>query len=164
MAYLLDTNVFLEAKNKHYGFDFCPAFWDWLASENRNGTVFSVEQVRDEILRRADVVAEWATARGDGLFLSSTPESSAAYGQIIRWARERDYRRTAVDQFESVADSYLIAHAAATGRVIVTHEISSNSRNKVKIPNVCAGLGIECLTPFEMLRREGARFVLGAPA
>ena len=26
MAYLLDTNVFLQAKNLHYGFDFCPAF------------------------------------------------------------------------------------------------------------------------------------------
>ena len=26
--YLIDTNVFIEAKNRHYGFDFCPAFWD----------------------------------------------------------------------------------------------------------------------------------------
>lgn len=30
MAYLLDANVFITAKNLHYGFDFCPAFWDWL--------------------------------------------------------------------------------------------------------------------------------------
>jgi hypothetical protein len=27
MACLLDTSVFIEAKNRHYGFDFCPAFW-----------------------------------------------------------------------------------------------------------------------------------------
>jgi Domain of unknown function (DUF4411) len=26
MAYLLDANVFIQAKNLHYGFDFCPAF------------------------------------------------------------------------------------------------------------------------------------------
>lgn len=25
MAYLLDANVFIQAKNLHYGFDFCPA-------------------------------------------------------------------------------------------------------------------------------------------
>ena len=25
--YLLDANVFIQAKNLHYGFDFCPAFW-----------------------------------------------------------------------------------------------------------------------------------------
>ncbi|HVW88415.1 MAG TPA: DUF4411 family protein [Gaiellaceae bacterium] len=30
MAYLLDANVFIQAKNLHYSFDFCPAFWDWL--------------------------------------------------------------------------------------------------------------------------------------
>ena len=30
MAYLLDTDVFIRAKNLRYGFDFCPAFWDWL--------------------------------------------------------------------------------------------------------------------------------------
>jgi len=27
MDYLVDTNVFIQAKNLHYGFDFCPAFW-----------------------------------------------------------------------------------------------------------------------------------------
>ena len=26
MAYLLDADVFIRAKNLHYGFDFCPAF------------------------------------------------------------------------------------------------------------------------------------------
>jgi hypothetical protein len=25
MAYLLDANVFIQAKNLHYGLDFCPA-------------------------------------------------------------------------------------------------------------------------------------------
>ena len=45
MAYLLDTNVLLQAKNLHYGFDFCPAFWDWLKKANTNGLVFSIEKV-----------------------------------------------------------------------------------------------------------------------
>jgi hypothetical protein len=26
MAYLLDADVFIRAKNLHYGYDFCPAF------------------------------------------------------------------------------------------------------------------------------------------
>ena len=25
MAYLLDANIFIQAKQLHYGFDFCPA-------------------------------------------------------------------------------------------------------------------------------------------
>mgnify|MGYP006298525777 CR=1 FL=1 len=36
MAYLLDANVFIEAKNRYYGMDFCPAFWDWLLDARRS--------------------------------------------------------------------------------------------------------------------------------
>ena len=45
MAYLLDANVFIQAKNLHYGFDICPAFWDWLDQQHARGLVFSVSQV-----------------------------------------------------------------------------------------------------------------------
>ena len=34
MAYLLDANIFIQAKNLHYGLDFCPVFWDWLIASN----------------------------------------------------------------------------------------------------------------------------------
>jgi hypothetical protein len=37
MAYLLDANVFISAKNLHYGLDFCPAFWDWIIASNASG-------------------------------------------------------------------------------------------------------------------------------
>ena len=45
---------------------------------------------------------------------------------------------------------------------MVTHEVASPSTKKIKIPNVCIGLGIKCMTPYEMLRLERARFVLGS--
>ena len=45
MAYLLDANVFIQAKNLHYGFDFCPAFWDWIDRENAAGKVYSIEKI-----------------------------------------------------------------------------------------------------------------------
>ena len=41
MAYLLDANVFIQAKNLYYGLDFCPAFWDWLIGHNMAGRVLS---------------------------------------------------------------------------------------------------------------------------
>jgi hypothetical protein len=56
MAYLLDANVFIAAKNNHYGFDFCPAFWEWLDAANGFGTVQSVERVYDELIERARFV------------------------------------------------------------------------------------------------------------
>lgn len=49
MAYLLDANVFIQAKNLYYGLDFCPGFWDWLAVENEAGQVFSIEKVGERL-------------------------------------------------------------------------------------------------------------------
>lgn len=45
MAYLLDANVFIQAKNRHYGFDFCPAFWD--------GSIRRTQQARYSASKRS---------------------------------------------------------------------------------------------------------------
>lgn len=66
-----------------------------------------------------------------------------------------------MNTFLQVADYYLVAHALAHGHTVVTHEIASPSPKKIKIPNACIGLGIKVMTPYEMLRHERARFVLG---
>ena len=60
MPYLLDANVFIQAKNLHYGFDFCPAFWDWLIEKNGKNEVFSIEKVGDEIDAGDDDLSAWA--------------------------------------------------------------------------------------------------------
>ena len=62
--YLLDSNIFIQAKNLHYGFDFCPAFWAWLISENAAGTIASIDKVADELQAGADELADWARGRG----------------------------------------------------------------------------------------------------
>ena len=62
MVYLLDADVLIRAKNLHYGFDFCPAFWQWLIERNADGTVFSVENVDDEVRAIADVLSGWSVA------------------------------------------------------------------------------------------------------
>jgi hypothetical protein len=67
MAYLLDANVLISAKNLHYGFDFCPAFWEWLVAQNESHGVFSVEKVGDEVLAVADELSNRAQ---DGVPLS----------------------------------------------------------------------------------------------
>ena len=50
MTYLLDANVFIQAKNLHYGFEFCPAFWDWIDDQTNAGSVYSIERIADELL------------------------------------------------------------------------------------------------------------------
>jgi len=161
MAYLLDANVFIQAKNLHYGLDFCPAFWDWLVESNAAGSVFSIEKVGDEIQAGADDLADWARDRGPGFFLSPDSPVLPALATVSSWANSQAYPAAAVSTFLQVADYYLVAHALAHGHIVVTHEVPSPSLKKIKIPNVCIGLGVKCMTPYEMLRRERARFVLG---
>jgi hypothetical protein len=160
MTYLLDANVFIQAKNLHYGFDFCPAFWDWLIENNIAKRVFSVEKVGDEINAGDDELADWALNRGAGFFLKPDAAILPALAKVSGWAAGQRYEPAALSMFLQVADYYLVAHALACQFNIVSHEIASNSTKRIKIPDICIGLGIKCITPYEMLRHERARFIL----
>lgn len=161
MIYLLDANIFIQAKNLHYGMDFCPAFWDWLIEKNSSKRVYSIERVGDELEAGDDELAKWASLRGLGFFLKPDPTILSALGKVGQYVTSKQYDPAAVSTFLQVADYYLVAHALAHGNTVVTHEIAQPLKKKIKIPDVCIGLGIKCITPFEMLRHEKARFVLG---
>ena len=162
MAYLLDANVFIQAKNLHYGLDFCPAFWEWLIRSNVAGKIFSIEKVGDEIDAGGDELSDWADERGPGFFLKPDAGMVPALGAVSTWATGQDYEPAAVNTFLQVADYYLVAHALAHGHTVVTHEIPSDSKKRIKIPNACIGIGVKFMTPYELLRHERARFVLGS--
>lgn len=161
MPYLLDANVFIAAKNLHYGLDFCPAFWEWLVEKNVVGTVFSIEKVEDEILAVADELSVWAKARGPSFFLAPQPAVVPSLTAVSTWANGQQYEMAAVSTFLQVADYYLVSQARADKHVVVTHEVPAATKRKIKIPDVCIGMGIKFMSPFEMLRLERARFVLG---
>jgi hypothetical protein len=161
MAYLLDSDVFIQAKNLHYGFDFCPAFWAWIDEGHAAGTIFSIEKVGDELKAGADALATWAADRS-GLFLKPDSVVIPSLRTVSQWASSGAYPAAAVSTFLQVADYYLIAHAHAYQHVVVTHEVVAHGTKKIKIPNACIDLGVKCMTPFEMLRVERARFVLGS--
>ena len=143
---------------------------DWIFAR-RSGTgliqgnaarqVFSIEKVGDEIQAIADKLAYWATDRGDDFFLKPDARLLPALSTVSAWAAGQSYEPAAVNTFLLVADYYLVAHALAHGQTVVTHEIASTSTKKIKIPDACIGLGIKCVTPYEMLRTERARFILG---
>jgi hypothetical protein len=161
MAYLLDADVFIRAKNLHYGFDFCPAFWDWLIDRNAAGSVFSVEKVGDEVQGIEDELSTWAAERGPSFFLPPERTDFPSLAAVSAWAAGQRYEPAAVSTFLQVADYYLVSQAHARKHIVVTHEIPSASTRRIKIPDACIGLGIKCMTPFELLRLERARFVLG---
>jgi hypothetical protein len=160
--YILDTNIFIQAKNLHYGFDFCPAFWEWMIVQNGIGNVASIGKVGDELQAGGDDLSDWATARGAAFFLPPDDAVLPALTRVSIWATAQNYEAAAIATFLQVADYWLVAHAQAHGFTVVTHEVPSDSTRKIKIPNACIGLGLPCVSPYEMLRRERARFVLGS--
>jgi Domain of unknown function (DUF4411) len=161
MAYLLDANVFIEARRRYYGLDFCPAFWDWLVAANARGLVFSIERIRDELIGAGDELSDWVRALPAEFFFPTDQGTLVSLAAAVDWARRQSFRQSAVALFADDADAYLVAHAAAHGHSVVTLEQPSDGEKQVKIPNACIGLGVKYLNTFDLLRREGARFILG---
>ncbi|MGH7940100.1 MAG: DUF4411 family protein [Limisphaerales bacterium] len=161
MAYLLDANTLIQAKNEYYGFDLCPGFWAWLEQGNAAGEVFSIDRIQQELERGNDELATWATAHGHGFFLPVDEQTNQAMAVVAAWVQNGNFSDNAKREFFSGADPFLIAHAMAHGQTVATHEVhKEGERRKVKIPTVCRGLNVPCVRAFEMLRQNRAVFVL----
>lgn len=158
--YLLDANIFIEAKNRYYGFDFCPAFWDWILRAHKQGKVFSVDKVKWEIDAIDDELKQWASQIDSNFFLPATEAFIEHLGKVEDWITREGFEPSARQVFMEKADPYLIGYALSQNATIVTHEISTDSKKKIKIPSMCADLGIKSINTFELLRKERARFVI----
>ncbi|MXW54026.1 MAG: DUF4411 family protein [Gammaproteobacteria bacterium] len=163
MAYLLDADVLIRAKRMHYRFTFCPAFWDWLEAAHDKGKVFSVESIGNQLIAGDDELSYWAREQGSDFFRSPGRATIGALDQVSAWVQSQSYEAPAIRSFMQDPDYWLVAEAVAGEHIVVTHEVRSTSVKRIKIPNVCDGSGIDCITPFEMLHDEKARFVLERP-
>ncbi|KKZ12858.1 MAG: hypothetical protein TH68_07305 [Candidatus Synechococcus spongiarum 142] len=157
--YLLDTNVFIQASNREYGFDICPGFWDWLVEKNRSGLVASIRKVAEEIKKDKRLV-EWVNKRGGDFFLEEDDAMVDKLNVVSHWAISKQYKNEALQKFFGGADYYLIAYALAHDYVIVTHEVYSRKNRSIKIPNVCEDLKLACMNPYKMLQQEKVRLIL----
>jgi Domain of unknown function (DUF4411) len=68
-VYVLDTNVFIQAKRTFYPFEVCPGYWKAMSWHRKSGRVMSIDRVRDEIERGGDDLWSWVqTAYGQDGF------------------------------------------------------------------------------------------------
>ena len=158
---VLDSNVFITAKNTYYGLDLVPAFWTWLEQQGAAGEVASTDLVYDELRSGNDDLAEWVKHRKDLLFhIDSSSASIAAHVATLgSWAQGSGYKPHVVADFLDCADPFLVGAAAESGLTVVTQETPAGSkRKKVKIPDACVQLGVAFENTFEMMRSLGARF------
>jgi hypothetical protein len=160
--YLLDSDVFIQAKNLHYGFDIVPAWWDWLEQAHAAGRVFTVEACRAEVLAGADELADWM--RGQPANFARAPQAAdqPALRRVSQWAvTNPQYRQGAAATFLAAGDYFLVSQALSLGFTVVTHEEPAPlGRSRIKIPDACGAMGVPWMPPWRMLRVEGAQFRL----
>ena len=161
MAYLIDTDIFISAKNAHYPFDVCPGVWDWVIEAHARGEIVCTLATRDDLLGHDDELSQWAKARSDSFFISPGQEDLQALGNITQHVNEhKTYTTAAKNTFLNGSDYFVVGQALAGRHIVVTNEKPENSVHRIKIPNVCVALKVPFSTPWAMLRKCGAKFVL----
>ena len=155
--YLIDSNVFIQAKDDYYGFDFCPGFWASLLHFHHEGLVFTVDKVRDDIKAGNDELKRWMLNDVPSDFFRKTTNADVglAYGRAMEWVEAQGrYTRPEKSKYAVSSDGWLVAYAVRhLGEYhVVTHELAAPDSPKVKIPDVCDAMGVRCINPFDMLR------------
>ena len=160
--YLLDSNVFIEAKNRAYAFDLCPGFWDALISLHAAGRLLSIDRVKMELKEGKDELVDWVTKVAPDSFFKSTDVESVitTYKAVMAWVNDREqFSPGDKAKFSRGADAWLAAFARTNDLTLVTHEQKvSDDATKVKIPNVCERFDIPFVDTFEMLRALNVKF------
>lgn len=156
--FCLDANFFVQAWNKYYSPQFCPAYWEIINKFGKQGIIFIPVQVRDEIFKIDDELKNWL--KDSDIPVRSTTEGVANCLKQIYAADPRHKRLVDNIKNRSVADPWVIAHAMNEKAVVVTKEnkITEPSSKQIKIPNVCDNMKIKWMDDFEFIRLMNIKF------
>ena len=164
-VFVLDSDVFIAAKNAYYEFDICPGFWQALIRGNADGRLRSIDRIRNELLlgRKEEDPVRWVEDDVPAAFFhdSNTEDVSSAYADVMLWVqRSAQYFDRAKAKFATEADGWLVAYSMVYGTVVVTNEQPRpDSRNRVLLPDVCAQFNVPATDTFSLLRELTVKFV-----
>lgn len=167
MAYWLDADTFITAKNSIYAFEINTTLWTWLDTQLKAKRVMSPERVFREIMafKKDDPLKQWVSARkADGLCVEPDKRVSQCltniadhlYTATVPHKKTRKsqlrYKPAQVEVFSRGADAFVIAHALASSGIVVTFESDKYPESqRIRIPDVCAHFGIRCINLKQLL-------------
>lgn len=152
--FLIDSNVFINAKYFHYNFNYCKMFWDYLVDLHKNDIVFTINSVKKELMAKPDEISHWINHEVPASFFLDEMSSMANYAKLMNWSQKLDVIDKAKEDFasQSKADAFLIAHAMTHNFSIITHERSQpGAKKRIMIPNAADAHGVNTLTIYEFL-------------
>ncbi len=164
LKYLLDADTFIRAHRQHYRFKFCPAYWTAILNHHDSGHVASIMQVRKELLRGKDDLSAWTKNKVPVSFFKGTVDSKViqVFATITKWVVSLSQLYSeAQSHFASSADGWLVAYAKVNGYSVCSYEVSSpESKNNIKLPDVCKQFAVPFVNPYDMLEKLDVRMVL----
>lgn len=167
-TFILDSDVFIAAKNLYYAFDICPGFWQAIIQAHERDALRSIDRIKSELLAgdpKEDLV-EWVKATVPAMFFHSTQSADVigAYTDIALWVqRSTQFYDQAKAKFATEADGWLVAYSVVHGTTVVTNEQPQpGSRARVLLPDVCTQFKVPCANTFTMLRNLAVKLDLRA--
>ncbi len=164
MSYLIDTNSLIESQRVRYPFNNFPGIWDFYFQLHTQGKLYIINKVKEEINKgdEEDTLRKWMNQM-KFKELSFDTDLLGLENNInqIRSRITNDYTAIAIIDFFKKADSNLVAVAMSNPNyTVVTEEISSTSKNTVKIPDVCKIMDVKCINLLQLIKNEGPRLIL----
>lgn len=161
--YLLDANPLIEAKNRYYGFDICPGFWQAVLTQHAAKRVFSIDRIESELQEQKDELSQWVKEQVPETFFKKTKDKSVVdeFQEMVKWVYSvQRFTPAAKSSFASGADGWVVAYAKVNDLTVVTHEqYAAEAKRTVPIPNLCLEFRVAYVNTFEMLRELGEGFV-----
>lgn len=150
LSYSIDTNAILTAWDLNYRPKNFGGFWKKLEALIAAGRAFATEEVIRELSKKDDEAYEWA--RGQSGFSVPLENEQIAIVQGLA----KDYPVLAKERLGRMrADGFVIGLALWKSLTVVTAE---NHRGPEKIPNLCAAVGVTCITLADLISNENWNF------
>ena len=117
------------------------------------GDIRCVDEVRNELAKREDVIHAWARSQPD-LFVPLAADVQLAARDVL----SAHPRLVGVGGGRNTADPFVIALARARKGVVVTEETLSGNISKPRIPDVCDAMGVPWLNLVRFIQQQGWTF------
>lgn len=153
--YCIDTSALIHGWRRDYPPDVFKSLWEQLDQLIRQCKLFSSIEVLLELERGGDDIYNWAKKRKH-IFLEADEEVQKVLAAIV----DKFPLFVPQDSSDGIwADPYVIAIAASNKWTVVTGEKAVGpGAKRLKIPNVCQAIGVECIDFLKLIRKEGWRF------
>jgi len=149
MTYCIDTSSLIAAWQERYPIENFPVFWDKMASLIREERLISPIEVFNETKKRSDELHGWLKDH-KAMFRDLDEAVQLAAIEVLH----QFPRLVGEKRMRTSADPFVIGLARVHGVHVVTDEKPTGNPNKPNIPDVCAGLGVECMGLLQLIRTE----------